>query len=183
MNEITRSGSSFVGYDYKEVLIDPERTSMYVDGYANFGWVLEEKIQPASYTGKGPMGKVKLKLKRDRKILNKTELTRLERHFEACMRELERINYAKTSFAMMWALIIGIMGTAFMAGSVFAVTHDPPRILLCIVLAIPAFTGWIVPPVIYKTLVHKKAKKTDPLMEQKVDELYEICEKGNKLLI
>lgn len=43
MNEITRSGSSYVGYDYKEVLIDPERTSMYVDGYVNFGWVLEEK--------------------------------------------------------------------------------------------------------------------------------------------
>ncbi|MNE69417.1 hypothetical protein D3C80_1651370 [compost metagenome] len=98
------------------------------------------------------------------------------------MREIERIDKAKTSYAVVWALIIGMIGTAFMAGSVFAVTHEPPRILLCIVLAIPAFTGWLLPPFVYKKIVRKRAELIEPLMEQKYDELYEICEKGNRLL-
>lgn len=182
MNEVTRSGNSYVGYDYKEVAINQDKTSMYVDGYMNFGWVLDEKVKPSSYAGKSQMGKVTLKLKRDRKILNKTELTRLERHFEACMSEIETMEKSRTSSAIMWALVIAMIGTAFMAGSVFAVTNDPPMILLCILLAIPAFAGWILPFFVHRTILSKKTKKMEPLIEQKYDEIYEICEKGNKLL-
>jgi hypothetical protein len=177
MNEITRSGSSFIGYEYKEVITDQDKTSMYIDCYMNFGWDLDEKIQPFNH-----MGKVTIKLKRDRKILNKTELTRLQRHFEACMSEIETIEKSKTSLATMWALIIGIMGTAFMAGSVFAITSDRPRILLSIILSIPAFIGWLLPIFVYKELVGKRAKKIEPLIEEKYEEIYRICEKGNKLL-
>lgn len=176
MNEITKSG--FVGYEYKEVTADQEKVSMYLDGYMNFGWVPDENIQSS-----GLMGKVTLKLKRDRKILNKTELTRLQRHFEACMDEIDAMEKSKTSSATMWTLVIAIIGTAFMAGSVFAVTHEPPMILLSILLAIPAFIGWILPPFVHKTMVRKRTAKLAPLIDQKYDEIYEICEKGNKLLI
>ncbi|ASA23452.1 hypothetical protein [Paenibacillus donghaensis] len=182
MNEVTRSGNSFVGYDYKEVTTDQEKTSMYIDGYMNFGWVLDEKVKPSNYMSKSQMGKVTIKLKRDRKILNKTELTRLQRHFEACMSEIATMEKSKTSFATMYALIIAIIGTAFMAGSVFAVSNDSPMILLCIILAIPAFIGWLLPPFVYKEMVRKKTKKIEPLIEQKYDEIHEICGKGNKLL-
>ncbi|AIQ60110.1 hypothetical protein [Paenibacillus borealis] len=182
MNEVTRSGSGFVGYDYKEVLVDQDKTSMYIDGYQNFGWVLDEKVIPPSYRGKSQIGKIIIKLKRDRKILNKTELTRLQRHFEACMSEIETMEKSRTSSAIMWALVIAMTGTAFMAGSVFAVTNDPPMILLCILLAIPAFAGWILPFFVHRTILSKKTKTMEPLMEQKYDEIYEICEKGNKLL-
>lgn len=177
MNEITKSGNDFVGYEYKEITADRERASMYLDGYMNFGWVADENIQPSMV-----MGKVTLKLKRDRKILNKTELTRLQRHFEACMNEIDAMEKSKTSDATIWALVIAIIGTAFMAGSVFAVTHQPPIIWLCIVLAIPAFIGWTLPAFVYKTRVRKKTNLVAPQIEQKHDEIYEICEKGNKLL-
>ncbi len=178
MNEITKSGSGFVGYEYKEIIADQEKVSMYLDGYMNFGWVPDENIQPS-----GLMGKVMLKLKRDRKILHKTELTRLQRHFEACMDEIDAMEKSKTSSATIWALVIAIIGTAFMAGSVFAVTHEPPMILLCILLAIPAFIGWILPLFVHRAMVRKRTAKLAPLIEQKYDEIYEICEKGNKLLI
>ena len=77
---------------------------------------------------------------------------------------------------------MGILGTAFMAGSTFAVTADPPQILLCIILAIPGFLGWIFPYFLYTRSVRKQTEKITPLIEEKYDEIYEICEKGNKLL-
>ena len=82
----------------------------------------------------------------------------------------------------MWALFIGLLGTAFMAGSVFAVTAQPPHIILCIVLAIPAFAGWVLPLFVYRKIVQKQTEKMIPLIEEKYDEIYEICEKGSKLL-
>lgn len=77
---------------------------------------------------------------------------------------------------------MGILGTAFMAGATFAVTAQPPHILLCIILAIPGFLGWILPYFLYKAGVRKQTEKMTPLIEEKYDEIYEICEKGNKLL-
>lgn len=177
MNEITKSGNDFVGYEYKEITADRERASMYLDGYLNFGWIADENIQTSAV-----MGKVTLKLKRDRKILNKTELTRLQRHFEACMNEIDAMEKSKTSDATIWALVIALMGTAFMAGSVFAITGETPLILLSIVLAVPAFIGWILPGFVYKARVRKKTGMVNPQIEQKYDEIYEICEKGSKLL-
>ena len=43
-----------------------------------------------------------------------------------------------------------------MAGATFAVTAQPPQILLCIILAIPGFLGWILPYFLYKAGVRKQ---------------------------
>ena len=69
-----------------------------------------------------------------------------------------------------------------MAGSTFAVTASPPHILLCIVLAVPGFLGWILPYFVYKKVVEKQTEKVTPLIEEKYDEIDSICERGNKLL-
>ena len=78
--------------------------------------------------------------------------------------------------------MIGIIGTAFMAGSIFAVTHQPPIYWLCILLAVPAFSGWIAPYFVYRYVVQRKTKKLQPMIEAKQDEIYEVCEKGHSLL-
>ena len=110
------------------------------------------------------------------------ELTRLQRNFEACVNEIVALENSKTSVTTMYALIVGIVGTAFMAGSVFAVTAQSPHIVLSVLLAIPGFIGWILPYFLYKRIVGKQTQKLIPLIEEKYDEIYEICEKGNKLL-
>ena len=114
--------------------------------------------------------------------MNKAELTRLQRNFEACINEVDELERSKTANANVWALTIGVIGTAFMAGSVFAVTAAPPQILLCIILAVPAFIGWILPYFLHKKIVAADTKRIVPLIEDKYDEMYELCEKGNKLL-
>ena len=168
---------NFVGYEYKEIVADSSRASFLLDGYENFGWEFDGKIQE-----KATRQKMTMHLKRNRKIVNKAELTRLQRNFEACVNEIDMLEKAKTSVAAMYAMTLGIIGTAFIAGATFAVTAQPPYYVLCILLAIPGFLGWIFPYFVYKRIVKKQTEKLTPVIEEKYDEIYEICEKGNKLL-
>ena len=188
MNNNTKSRKDYIGYEYKEVFVERDKVSIYLDAYENFGWIPDDHTQVEGYASliniphTGNFGKVALQLKRDRKIMNKAELTRLQRHFESCMNAIDTLEKSKTSFATAVAIGIGVIGTAFMAGSTFAVTAEPPMVLLCILLAIPAFIGWILPYFVYKTLVKRKTAEVNALIEQQYDEIHEICEKGSRLL-
>ena len=106
----------------------------------------------------------------------------MQRNFEACVREIEELEKRKTSAAAAAAIATGVAGTAFMAASTFAVTAQQPHILLCAILAVPGFIGWILPYFLYKRMAEAKAEEISPLIEEKYDEIYEICEKGNRLL-
>lgn len=174
---VQRERQLFTSYEYKELNVKEEQASFYLDCYENFGWQQDENFPSQR---KGDL--VVLKLKRNRKIVNKVELTRLQRHFEADVQDIFSLENSKTSLATILALVIGILGTAFMAGSVFAVTAEPPIIWLCILLVIPAFAGWILPYFVYKKVKEEKIKKVTPYIEEKYDEIYEICEKGHSLL-
>lgn len=174
---------NYIGYEYKEVAADGQMLSLLLDGYENFGWEINGSLPESGPGGRGGgSGRTVLRLRRDRKILNKAELTRLQRNFEACVSEIQTLEQRKTSKAAGIALALGVIGTGFMAGSVFAVTAQPPRYILCILLAVPAFLGWIFPYFLYKRIRAKQTEKLTPLIEAKYDEIYEICEKGNKLL-
>lgn len=168
---------NYVAYEYKELNVKEEQASFYLDCYENFGWQQDENF-PLQRKGDSMI----LKLKRNRKLVNKAELTRLQRNFEADMEDIISLENSKESQATMLALVIGIFGTAFMAGSVFAVTAQPPIIWLCVLLAIPAFAGWILPYFVYKKVKEEKTKKVTPYIEEKYNEIYEICEKGHSLL-
>lgn len=167
----------FVGYEYKTIVTTSDKASLYLDCYENFGWIPDTTVS-SSYG----FGQTALKLKRDRKIINKMELTRLQRNFEACVKEIDALEKTKTTIPNIWALAVGIIGTAFMAGSVFAVTHQPPIVWLCILLAIPAFAGWIFPYFIYRHFQQKQTKKVQSLIDEKYEEIYTLCEKGHSLL-
>lgn len=168
---------NFIGYEYKDIAVKPEMESVYADGYENFGWSLESTSAPS--TG---IGTVSMKFKRDRKISSKTELTRLERQFDSSVDEINRLEASKSVKASIVSFSLGIIGSAFMAGSVFAVTHQPSLIVWCIILAIPGFLGWILPYFCYRAIHKGKSAQVAPLVEQKYDEIYQICKKANSLL-
>ncbi len=173
----------YVGYEYKEVMAEDAMISLLLDGYENFGWELNGNLPEAGGGGKnGRSSRTVLRMKRDRKIVNKTELTRLQRNFEACVAEIQVLERRKTTAATVYSLILGIVGTAFMAGSVFAVTAQPPLVILSIILGALGILGWIFPYFLYRKVKENETKKITPLIEEKYDEIYEICEKGNKLL-
>lgn len=177
MNERIETKKKFTAYEYKEVLVESGEVSFYLDCYENFGWSQDEHF-PLS----GRQGRTVLRLKRDRKRVNKMELTRLQRQFEACAEEIKSLKKTKTSAATVWSLTIGLIGTAFMAGSTFAVTARPPIIWLCVLLAVPGLLGWILPRFVYQKLLVLQTKKLEPLIEEKFDEIYKVCQKGYSLL-
>lgn len=162
---------SYVAYEYKEIEAKGERGSLLLDCYQSLGWEAEKE------TASG-----RIMLRRSRKIMNKAELTRLQRNLEACVVEIDALQSSKTSKASITSLVIGLVGTAFMAGSVFAVTAAPPVIWLCVLLAVPGFALWALAPISYPRMVAKRTTVVNKLIKQKYDEIYEICEKGSKLL-
>lgn len=64
----------------------------------------------------------------------------------------------------------------------FSITAQTPNILLCILFAVPAFIGWVLPFFIFRELQKRETAKLTPLIEEKYEEIYELCEKGHKLL-
>ena len=173
MNEAV--GKDFIGYEYRDVTVSRDLENMYADGYRNFGWNLEG----CSGNTIG-LYSITMKFKRDRKIRNKAELTRLQRQFDACISEISGMEKSKVSSASIVAYSIGLGGSAFLAGATFAFLAN--MIPLCVILAIPGFAGWILPYFCYNNTFAKKNEKVAPLIDVKYDEIYEICEKANGLL-
>ena len=167
----------YVGYEYKEVCVSGSDVSLFLDCYESFGWQVDDR-RPVASGGKT----VTLHLKRDRKIINKMELTRLQRNFEACIREIKALERSKSQVARLWALVVGLLGTAFMAGAVFAVTSQTPRYLLMVILSIPGFVGWLVPYFLYRYQLGRQSRKVQPMIEDKYEEICQLCEKGHALL-
>ncbi len=176
MSEMTnKEKNEYVGYEYKDVTVKRSMESVYADGYSNFGWTIEGSSTPI-----GKPDSVVLKFKRDRKIRNKAELTRLQRQFDTCISEILSLESSKYIKASTVAYIIGVVGTAFMAGSVFEVIAD--KIIASVILAIPGFVGWIIPYFIYCKIVSAKTQQVTPLIDEKYDEIYDVCEKANSLI-
>ncbi|KGL41345.1 hypothetical protein BMT55_03275 [Listeria newyorkensis] len=164
--------ADFVGYEYKDITINQEQESLFIDGYTNFGWDLDSVSKSVT--------SLKIKFKRDRKIRNKAELTRLQRQFDACVDEMEQLERSKKTTARIVAYGIALVGTIGMACSVFAVTSG--LITLSIIFAIPGVLGWLIPYFSYKKLYQKKTAEITILMDQKNEELYEVSKKANGLL-
>lgn len=178
MEKVEKNSRSYTGYEYKEVKADLGKVSLYLDCYKNFGWILDDTASQIKENGISS-----LQFKRDRKIINKQELTRLQRNFEDCLNQIESLEKSKTSRATMYAIIIGLIGTVFISGSVFSITADVPLIWLCVLLGIPGIAGWILPILVYKYVMYKRTKIVEPLIEEKYDEMNEICEKGSRLIL
>lgn len=165
----------FVSWDYKEIAVESAYLSQYLDAYACFGWQVDREMENAGE-------RARLSLRRNRHILNKVELTRLERQFEACMNTIEALKASIHSRATMAALVVAMIGTAFMAGATFAVTAAPPTVWLCVVLAVPGFIGWGGAYFVYKRVSALRAREVEPLIDGKRDEIEETCKKGARLL-
>jgi len=176
MNQQMNNGDGFIGYEYKEIRTTHDMEGVYADGYPNFGWTLDGHT--ASILGSSV---VSLKFKRDRKIRNKAELSRLQRQFEQGVEEILDLERSKATKAFIAALVVGLIGSAFLAGATFSFIYLE-MIPLMVILAVPGFVGWILPYFLYKRMISKRSAKVVPLIEQQYDSIYEVCEKAHGLL-
>lgn len=167
--------NEFTGYEYRDVTVKRGSMALYADNYQCFGWTLENTGIPI-----GGINSVTMRFKRNRKLRNMAELTRLQRQFEAGASEIETLEQSKGLRASIAAYVIGVAGTAFMAGSVFALMAGLTA--LSIVLAIPAIAGWIAPYFCYVHIRRRSTENVTPVIDGKYDEIYEVCEKAHGLI-
>ncbi|MCI1748439.1 MAG: hypothetical protein LKI24_10315 [Acidipropionibacterium sp.] len=169
------SSNTTTTYEYRTVLAPSERVALTRDTYESFGWV--EDGTPSSDS---PLGSAALNLKRDRHIKNRSIINELQRRSEAALTDIDRLERSKTQKAQIVAFTIGIIGCAFLAGSVFSMLASlwVPFVLLGIV----GLIGWALPYFSYKSIRDSQTSKIAPLIEQRYDTIYDASEQAQRLM-
>jgi hypothetical protein len=162
----------FIMNEYLEVTIKGSLVPLCSDCYRALGWTIVD-------TSSG-VDSIKMTLQRDRKIKHRVALCDLQRKCEVAFQAIERLENSKITKALAVALGIGLLGTAFLAGAVFA--YLASQLPLSIILAIPGFLGWGLPYYIYRQILKKSTDRMNPLIDENYDVIYEACEKASQLL-
>ncbi|WP_051208969.1 hypothetical protein [Propionicicella superfundia] len=165
----------YIGYEYATVTADRDLEPLYEDTYRSFGWIVENAT-----TTVPNVNAVALKLKRDRRVRNRPLINELQRTAEnalACIRALEK---SRTATATGVALGIGIAGSAFLAGSVFAI--EAGLWLLSIPLGAIGLLGWLAAYLAHGRVKVRKTAQTAPLIDQQYEIVYGACEQAARLL-
>ncbi|MDF2800853.1 MAG: hypothetical protein K0S61_756 [Anaerocolumna sp.] len=162
----------FTMYEYLDVNIIPNLAELCSDCYSELGWQVVN-------TNSG-INSVALKLKRDRKIKNRTALYELQRNLEDALIMIERLEKLKLARPIGISLGIGLLGTALVALSVFAVTGYLSQLLAA--SAIPGFICWGAAYFLYKKLIKMSTAKINPMIDKYYDIIFEACGKAKQLL-
>jgi len=161
-------------YEYKTVTGGPQNPAFTRDTYASFGWV-EDGQTPASITGG-----IVFSLKRDRHIKNRSLVTELQRKAESAMTDIDHLERSKTATATFTAFAIGIIGTAFLAGSVFL--FEDRVWAPSVILGVFGLACWVIPRFAYTTIRRHSTARVTPLIDQQRDVIYDACEQAQQLL-
>lgn len=169
-------------YDYQEIITEKDNASFLLDSYEKFGWELEEHriFIPAHNNVQTNKSKVILKMKRNRKIVNKTELNRLQSNFEGCMREIDRMERSKTSVSTLTAVFMGTLGALVLLAAILLLLQD--WFVFGIFFACLGALGCTLPVKVYREVLEQQTEKFAPLIQATYHEIDLILEKGNKLI-
>lgn len=174
-------------WEYLEVVTDRRHMAFYMDGYESFGWQQDETMPPKvpdirQGTANPEQDRVVLYLKRSRKLVSRTELTRLQRQFEADATEIKRMKEEAHNTALAASLALGLAGCGFAAGAALAVSSEVVSWQIHVVMTILAFACWLGAWLVNGRIQAIRDRKTRPFIEQKYREIEAVCEKGRALL-
>ena len=106
----------------------------------------------------------------------------LQRRMEKSLDEIERLELQPESLGLIWSMIVGMIGTIFLAISVFAITATNPLYVICILTGIIGIIGWILPFFVYKNIKTNKEQENISLIEEQYNNIYDNCEQARKLI-
>ncbi|NMM99979.1 hypothetical protein G1C96_0557 [Bifidobacterium sp. DSM 109958] len=158
----------YVGYEYLTVNAAADRQSMLADGYRAFGWQL---LDADART---------LRFRRERAIANKTEVSRLQRQYEAQVAQLDDLAAAPARNGRIAGLSLGLVGCAFLAGATFS--YLAGLVALMVVLAVPGFACWIAAYPAARKVASAAARRAGALSERLYDANDDVCRRAAALL-
>lgn len=181
----------FIAYEYLSVNVPSEKEPLYMDCYENFGWkVISTKtsglvdkedyyLNNANINGKKL---VNLKFKRNRGISNKAQVMSLQNKCDNALNKINVLENEPHKKGAIYATINAIIGSIFMAISVFAVTSVNPNYLLTGIFGAIGIIIWILSYVIYKQIKNTKLETNASIIEEQYNIIYNSCEQAKKLL-
>lgn len=188
-NMKNKETKDFVAYEYLSLNVKSDKEPLYIDCYENFGWNLTNNLSNASnedyYINNSNVNRdkvVNIKFKRNRHITNKAEINSLQRKMEASFKNIESLEKEPSNKGTFMSLMVGFIGTVFMALATFAVTADEPLIIPCIIFGILGIIGWILPYFVYNKVKDRKQLENASLIEEQYNIIYDTCEQARNLL-
>lgn len=165
--------NGYVEYEYKKSHIKQDMFGLYSDNIKSFGW----SITSVNHKNKE---QVELQLRRNRNTPNRDELIRLELKFESIVTEIKKMKNKEVIPALISASFVGIIGSMFMAISVFFYTLY--GLVLSLLISIPGFIGWGSIYFVYTKINNSISTQLDLEIYKDMDRLYETCKRAHKLL-
>jgi hypothetical protein len=169
--------NQYHNFEYKKLKIVEDDYSAYVDGYRNFGWIRDENVREVK---EGIY--VTVALKRNRQISNKAELTRLQQNFEDYMKQIKRLYRFVRIPATVSSALTGIAGTALLIIAIWIFCDFHRWNVMNSIFAVMGIVLQTTALFVYKKVYVARYIKIGPFIEAKRNELYEICDKGRRLL-
>lgn len=194
---------SFVAYEYKNVTVKRDFAAMYADCLVSFGWTPVEdglygfqsvlsSMNPvhlgANIANAAKMSAetadahdlVALKFKRDRRISNKLEISRLERKCETALAAIGSLERRSGAYTMGASLGVGIAGAAVLGLGVYS--FIAANIVAGVLLTMIGIAGWGIGYFAYRKVGKKTAAQTEPMIQEQFDIAYSACEQAHALL-
>lgn len=168
---------SYVKYDYKEIKVKSDNVDMYIDSYNNFGWKLDTRYSIVTENNTSI-----IRLRRNQKIINKVELTRLERNFEDCIRKINFLEKSINSNGLILSIIIEVLVIVLTLGGIVVSFNRDIFKDFYILLIVPGIIALYLPYFLYKYIRKKREYIVNNLIDEKYKEIYKIHKKGKKLL-
>lgn len=175
MNQASVPRTGFMAYEYTTIRVPRDRESVYADSYRNFGWLTD-----TTETGLPGATTVTLKLKRDRRVKNRPLVLELQHQSEAALTRIAALERSTSAAAVGTAVGIGIIGTSFVAGSVFSLQAD--LLVLSIVLGAIGLFGWLAGYLAHGRVQASRRARVAPLIEEQYDVVYRSGEQASHLL-
>lgn len=173
-NTSTRS-DSFVAYEYTTVDIPPGKASLYSDIYRSLGW-----IDNGRRDGAESAGHTTLTLKRNRDLADRDLLHHLQLSMEQALHTIARLERSERTRPTAGAAMVGLLGTAFMAGSVFSLLDG--LTLLSIVLGTVGIGLWCVAYPTFRVLRSGRRAAVRTQLDREYDVMYENAAHAHHLI-
>ncbi|MFT4110895.1 hypothetical protein [Propionicimonas sp.] len=172
---MTETIADFVPYEYLTIQVDRELEPLYKDTYRNLGYVIE------GYAAGIPNpATVALKLKRDRRINNRAAVLEQQRSAEQALATIASLEHSTQTAPLAAALTAGIIGSAFLAGSVFAITAN--LWLLGIPLGVVGLAGWAAGWFAHGRVKANRVARVTPLIDREYETVYAAGEQAARLM-
>ncbi|MFT4041624.1 MAG: hypothetical protein QM673_00535 [Gordonia sp. (in: high G+C Gram-positive bacteria)] len=136
-------------FEHSRVCIPTTQEKQYIDGYASFGWEVVGIPRAQGVRGQH----TEILFRRDRDTPNRKALDELQSQYETTLAEADRIDNGRSRTPLVVAVVAGLIGSALMAGSVFAL--DDGLTLLSVMLGGNAIGIWLI-----GYLRHRRATKS-----------------------